>query len=316
MMRPRHAATLLVLATACYLPVGWGADNALAPDPDHDCRACEGWNEPIEPFRVHGNTWYVGTSGLAALLVTARNDDGSDALVLLDGGLTQSAPLIAENISSLGYRLGDVKVILNSHAHFDHAGGIAALQRASGANVVASHIAAESLRSGAVRPYDPQAGYAPENGFPPIDDVHVVADGGTVRVGDLVLTHRWTPGHAPGSSSWFWQSCEAGECVNLVYADSLGPVSAEGFRFSAPVDEFGGKTTADMLEASTRFLREFDCGVLVSPHPFYFDMTAKLEARANDPSVNPFLNPSECAGLADRFSEALEARLTEERSGM
>lgn len=284
----------------------------LQPDPDFECSACAGWNEVQAPFRIHGNTWYVGTAGLAALLVVGRHEDGRNALVLIDGGLTQSAMLIAQNIEQLGYRLDEIDVILNSHAHFDHAGGIAALQRASGARVVASPIAQRSLTQGAVRPFDPQAGYAPGNGFPAVQNVEPLADGETLLVGDLALTLHWTPGHAPGSSSWSWRSCEAEDCVNVLYADSMGPVSAEGFRFSAPVEAFDGSSTADMLDRSLAFLRDFDCEILISPHPFYFGLSAKLALQSDAPGTNPFKDPSECASLASRFSTALAERLEEE----
>jgi phosphoribosyl 1,2-cyclic phosphodiesterase len=112
--------TLILLA-------GTSTAAELIPDPRHDCEYCEAWSRTGEPFRVFGNTWFVG-GALSSILITS--DKGH---VLIDGGLTQSAPQIAANIAKLGFRLEDVKYILNSHTHYDHAGGIAALQRASGA---------------------------------------------------------------------------------------------------------------------------------------------------------------------------------------
>ena len=107
---------------------------AAADDENHlHCDNCDEWNEPQAPFNIFGNTWYVGTGGLSAILVT-----GPEGHVLLDGALPQSAAQIQANIEALGFRIGDVKLIVNSHEHFDHAGGIAALQRASGATVAAS----------------------------------------------------------------------------------------------------------------------------------------------------------------------------------
>ncbi len=281
-------------------------------DTPHECSSCDGWNEPVAPFRIHGNTWYVGTAGLSALLVVGKHRDGRDALVLLDGALTQSAPLIARNIESLGHSLDDIEVILNSHTHFDHAGGIAALQRASGARVVASAQAAGALRTGQVDAHDPQAGYAPANGFPPVENVETLADGGVLDVGDLALTLNWTPGHAPGSTSWSWRSCEDGACINVIYVDSMGPVSSEGFRFSDPVDAFNGASTADMLRESIEFLSGFDCGVLIASHPFYFDMDARLAAIEAGAEDNPFIDPAACRARADGFAAALDERLARE----
>src|SRR5215211_1181476 len=108
-----------------------------------ECPSCAEWNQPHRPFRLHGDTYFVGTHGLSAILITSPAGH-----VLVDGALPESAPLIRANIEALGFRMRDVKLIVNSHAHFDHAGGIAALQRASGARVLASAWSAEVMTRG------------------------------------------------------------------------------------------------------------------------------------------------------------------------
>jgi metallo-beta-lactamase class B len=135
------ASTVLWLAQA---PV-------LKPDPPTKCGPCDEWNRPLDPFRVYGNTFFVGTAGLTAILVTS--DAGH---ILLDAGLPQTAPVIDANIRKLGFKTEDIRLIVNSHAHFDHAGGIAALQRFSGATVAAGEAGARALRQGAPTPDDPQ----------------------------------------------------------------------------------------------------------------------------------------------------------------
>lgn len=298
-----------LLTITCMASAATAAE--LIPDEPFECRACPEWNQPQVPFRVFGNTWYVGPAGLASLLVEAGKDEnGRPALVLLDGGLTQSAPQIDANIRVLGFDPADIRVILNSHAHFDHAGGIAALQRATGARVIASEQAAPALRAGAVHAHDPQAGYAPENGFPPITSVETLPDGGRFTVGDTTFTLHWTPGHTPGATSWSWETCERGTCATVLYADSLGPVAAPGFRFADPVEAFDGRSTAQMLAGSIGFLRRFDCGVFLAPHPFQFDLEGKLARRSEDRSSNPFLAPTDCEAHADRVEAALNERLT------
>ena len=102
----------------------------LQPDAAYDCERCEEWNEPINPFRIHGNTWYVGTDGLSSILI-----DSGEGFILVDGGLPQSAARIVENIRGLGFDPLDIQAILVSHAHFDHAGGVSALQRMTRADV-------------------------------------------------------------------------------------------------------------------------------------------------------------------------------------
>jgi metallo-beta-lactamase class B len=310
MIRFAALSCLLLILT---LSPGLGEAYELVPDPEFECNACEAWNQPQTPFRVFGNTWYVGPAGLTALLVDAGTDDeGRPALVLLDGGLTQSAALIDANIRVAGFDPAEIRVIVNSHAHFDLAGGIAALQRATGARVIVSEEAEPAFRTGQVPTHDPQAGYAPENGFPPVDNLETLPNGGQFTVGNTTFTLHWTPGHTPGSTSWSWETCDRGQCATVLYADSLGVVSSPGFRFSDPVSEFDGRSTAELAAGSVGFLRRFNCGVLIFPHPFYFNLEDKLAQRSANPEVNPFLDPNACKEAADRFETALDKRLTEE----
>jgi metallo-beta-lactamase class B len=144
-------------AIALITPMGLAvAQVAVPPLPSADsvrCASCAEWNAPRPPAHLFGNVYYVGTQGLSAVLVTSPQGH-----ILLDGGLPESAARIRENIEALGFRIADVKLILNSHAHFDHAGGIAALQRMSGAKVMSRGEAAPVLRTGGALPSDPQFG--------------------------------------------------------------------------------------------------------------------------------------------------------------
>jgi metallo-beta-lactamase class B len=207
-----------------------------------------------------------------------------------------------------------VQLILNSHEHFDHAGGMAALQRYSGAGVVVSEAALEAFHTGQVSAIDPQAGYAPENGFPPIPTATALAGGETLELGGNRFTLNPTPGHAPGSTSWSWEACEDSSCLTVLYADSMSAVAAPGFQFSQALEGLHGATTADQLRDSISFLRGFDCDILLSPHTMYFGMEEKLEARANGATDNPFHAPADCAQLADRLEKALDKRLEQEQA--
>src|SRR5919112_5146995 len=189
------------------------------------CPSCAEWNEPQRPFRLHGDTYFVGTHGLSAILITSPAGH-----VLIDAALPESAPIIRSNIEALGFRVQDVKLIVNSHVHFDHAGGIAELQRLSGARVAASPWSAEVLTKSGVGKGDPQFG-----GIPPVALVpraETLRDGQTLRVGDIRLTAHFTPGHTPGGTSWTWESCEGKRCLSLVYADSMTAGSTDPVRFS------------------------------------------------------------------------------------
>lgn len=235
---------------------------SLRSDTPIVCDDCDGWNKPHEPHKIFGNSYYVGPAGLGSVLITS--DQGH---ILLDGGLPQSAAVIDANIRKLGFRTEDVKFILNSHAHFDHAGGIAALQRASGATVVASSSGAEALQQGGPTADDPQFNYGPNRGkFPAVKNVRVVADGDTVRHGPLAVTMHFTPGHTPGSTTWSWRSCEGSRCLTIVYADSLNAVSAPQFKFS------GGGKHQDLVPAfrhSISTVADLPCDMLVTVHPAF-----------------------------------------------
>jgi metallo-beta-lactamase class B len=277
----------------------------LAVDTPKLCTNCEGWNKPQAPFRVFGNTWYVGTAGLSAILVVT--DDG---LILLDGALAQSASLIHENIRQLGFDTRDIKIILNSHPHFDHAGGINALQRHSQAKVVAGTGAIEALRTGEVPSTDPQFAFGPDaNSFPAIANVSLIEDKASIELGGTVLTAHYTPGHTPGGTSWTWQSCEGDRCLNVVYADSLSAVSAEGFKFSGPN---GPSVAAEQITTSTQIIGNMDCDVLLSPHPFLFKMAGKLETRLTNPQAQPFIESDACLEYSKYFQDWLKKRLEEE----
>jgi metallo-beta-lactamase class B len=279
---------------------------AIAPAVAHDdapekCSMCEEWNRPQAPFQIYGNTWYVGTAGLSAVLVTSP-----EGHILLDGALIQSAPLIAKNIETLGFRIQDVKLILNSHAHNDHAGGIARLQRMSGAKVVASASGAKALRDGHVVSDDPQ--YEPKSTLPRVAAVDVVGDGDTVSVGALRLKAIYTPGHTPGATTWTWQSCENSRCLNVVYADSLNAYSNDTFRFTG---DAAHPDLSASFNASIDKVRKLACDVVVSVHPGATDTFKK--AAAKTASHNPFIDPNGCRNYVVEPQQLLDKRLKQEK---
>lgn len=256
---------------------------------------------PQTAFRIFGNTYYVGTHGLSSILVTSRAGH-----VLIDGGLPESAERIVDNIQSLGFRIEDVKIILNSHVHFDHAGGIAKLQLWSGARVLASKWSAAVMKMGHVGRDDPQ--YSELRIIAPIKNVHQLEDGETFRVDTIAMTAHLTPGHTPGGTSWTWQSCEGDICRELVYADSLAPVSAAGFQFSEH------RATLADFQTSFAFLETTLCDILVTPHPEVAQLWDRLDMRRQGVMPDPIINSSACRQLAKQGRERLRQRLEEERA--
>ena len=263
---------------------------------DTSCSSCAEWNRPHGPVQVFGNTWYVGTDGLTALLVTS-----AEGHVLIDGALPESAPQILANITAAGFRLRDVKVILNSHAHFDHAGGLSALQQATGAPVVASPRSAPWIRAGTPQPDDPQFGTI--RGYPPVRTVREIADGDTVRVGPVQLVMTLTPGHTPGGTTWRWRSCDGARCLWLVYADSFTPLAAPAFRYTTNRAYADGPT--DFPRSMERW-RTMPCDLLITPHPMGSNLWARMQGSA------PLVDSGACRDYADKAALSWKNRLDTE----
>jgi len=184
-----------------FTSLACAAAGLLACVPD---ASANDWNTPQEPFALYGNSYYVGTRGLSSVLITSPQGH-----ILIDGGSLDSPVHIVRNIRRLGFKVEDIRIILNSHEHADHAGGIAELQRLSGAEVKASAAAAPVLRSGRPAKGDPQ--YDNLDDMQPVAKVSIVRDGDTVALGPLRVTLHATPGHAPGGSTWTWTSSEGGK---------------------------------------------------------------------------------------------------------
>lgn len=273
------------------------AAEVFEADPPVNCHSCDDWNQPQEPFQVFGNTYYVGMAGVSAVLV-----DGGSELLLLDAGLPQSAAPILANIRELGFDPANISTVVLSHAHFDHAGGINAIQRYSGARVLTSEAGAASLRRGDLLPDDPQYDQPQESrAFPAVENVVVVEDGSQHVVGHATIRGVYTPGHTPGGMSWTWTACEDDRCLDIVYADSIGPVSVDGYRFS---DGLG-----DELARSARRVAELDCDILLVTHPFVFNMQEKFEqGRA------AFVDADACRNYGEKSLENLHKRLATENA--
>jgi metallo-beta-lactamase class B len=259
------------------------------------------WNAPQKPFRIHGRTWYVGTQGLSAILV-----DTGQGLALFDGDLPVSAPLIEANIRALGFRLRDVRWILNSHAHADHAGGIAALQRDSGAEVLASAAGAHALALGGADPADPQYGLAPA--YPAVRHARTVRDGETLQLGDVAITAHYTPGHTPGSTSWSWTSCSEGQCLHVVYADSLTALGSARFRYSDHPDR------VEAFRKSIATVAALPCDILLTPHPDASGFWQKVARRTSDADSAPLVDAGACRAYAAAAARKLDATLAQERA--
>lgn len=257
------------------------------------CGDSQDFNKPAPPVRIHANTYLVGSCGISSILIVGDQGD-----VLIDGGTEQDADLIADNIRALGYRPQDIRFILTSHEHPDHAGGIAKLQQLSGATLVTSSPAAKVLSSGAPAASDPQFGILKT--FPPAQVGRTVSDGDEVRLGNLMLSAMATPGHTAGALSWRWLSCDGGVCRTIVYADSLTPVSAPNYRFS------DHPALVAAFRASIAKLAASPCEILLTPHPAQSAMPHRLALG------QPLFDENACKNYSAKVSKQLDERLAQE----
>lgn len=227
------------------------------------------WLAPQDPFPVYGNTYYVGTHGIGAVLITSPAGH-----ILIDGGPPAAADQIAAHVRALGFKVEDIRYILNGHDHFDHAGGIAALQKMSGATVLGSPSSIAVLKSGQPDKRDPQ--YPSLIPMAPVANTRAVRDGEVVTLGPLAVTAHFTPGHTPGATSWTWQSTEGGKTMRVVYADSLTAIAADGRSFSR--NPLYPNARAD-VERSIATIEGLECDVLVSAHPDFGDLWERKERK-------------------------------------
>ncbi len=301
---------LLVHNAYAQIPASWQqntGDHSQRSDPPKSFRmpASErqniaenpSWTAPQKPIRIYGNTWYVGPHGLGVYLVTAPTGD-----VLIDGGVPGDAPLIEANIRHLGIPLRDIKWILNSQAHSDHAGGIAQLAHDTGAQVIASAADTPLLERGGYD--DPE--YGDRFPWPAINVARTASDGESLHLGDLALNANSTPGHTKGNITWTWMSCEGTRCLHMVDAGSL---YAPGYKL------IGNPNYPDIVEDfehSFAVVAALPCDIALAPHPELVDFWARM-AKREQGDVNALIDPAGCRAYANEARESFEAQLAKQR---
>lgn len=279
-------------------PVADANDPLLKPiAPDYANR----WLGAAPPTKVYGNFYLVGFSDLNVGLIKT-----SEGLILIDGAVPQAVRDIEKNVQSLGFKLSDIKYILNTEPHYDHAGGLAALSRDTGATVVAGELAVEELRTGVGNPKEPQGTILEP--IPGVTKIRGVKAGEKITLGDVTVTAVATPGHTLGSTSWSWQSCEGNDCKSMVFAASPNPASADEYRFSS-VD---GKPYVDAYATTFAALRAMPCDILITAHPSQSGGADKLKQLTAGTKPNPYVDANACKALAGTFEKKLKDRLAKE----
>lgn len=270
------------------------------------------WNRAVEPFRIAGNLWYVGASDVTSFLITTPAGH-----VILDGGFAETAPQILANIRKLGFEPTDVKYLLSSHAHLDHAGGLAELERATGAQVVASAEDAPALESGGRDDF----AWGDTMTFPAVKVDRRIADGDTVALGGTTLVAHLTPGHTRGCTTW---TLALGDAEPRLHALFLCSVTAPGYRL---VGNDKWPEIAAAFAATFRKLETLPCDYFLAAHGSVFDLEGKRKRAtmglgvgggpARGPAAgpaNPFLDAVGCRAYLKSAQENFENELARQRA--
>lgn len=250
------------------------------------------WNQPVPAFRIIGNVHYVGATDIASYLITTPQGH-----ILLEGGFAETAPLIAQSVRELGFRVEDIKILLTSHAHLDHAGGLAELKRLSGARLLATAPEAEALGRGGKGDFH----WGDKLRFPAVVADQIIGDGETVSLGGVTLTAHLTPGHTKGCTTWTLRVTEHDRAYEVVFMASL---TAPGYDLvsNAAYPNIG----ADLLR-SCEILRTLPCDVFLAPHGQAFSLPEKRTLLGA--ATNPFIDPAGYRAAIDQAERDIRHRL-------
>jgi len=250
------------------------------------------WNQPVKPFKIIGNVYYVGAAEVSSYLITT-----SQGHILLDSGFAETVPQIKQNVAQLGFRMEEVKVLITSHSHADHVGGIALLKQATGAKLMVSEADAEALARGGKN--DPNFG--DRFAFEPVVTDRKLRDGDTVQLGDVTLTARLTPGHTKGCTTWTMKVREGGKQYDVLI---IGSTSVPGYKL---IGNTGYPNIVEDYESSFRLLKTLRCDVFLAPHGSFFALHEKIK-RLGEPQ-NPFINKDDFPRYLERSEQTFRAEL-------
>lgn len=258
------------------------------------------WTEPIDPFRIIGNVYYVGTAELTSYLIAT-----SAGHILLDAPMEENVPHLLRSIKSLGFDPEDIEIMINSHAHFDHAGGFSEIRRVTGARLLISAPDAELLERGGRNDF----AFGDSAAFTPAKADEVISDHQVVELGGSRLTAIATPGHTMGGTSWVMEVEEEGQTYTVLFANSM---SAPGYDLVA--NEKYPQIMEDYRRSFER-LGQIDADVFLSTHGSFLNLRQKAAAIRKGTGPNPFIDPAESKRFVERWSGEIENQYTEQKAG-
>lgn len=264
----RYCVAILFISCSLFCPPTTSAQA------DEESRS---WNQPVKPFRIIGNIYYVGASDVTSYLIVTPQGH-----ILLDSGFVETVPQIQQNVAQLGFRLEDVKILINSHAHYDHAGGLAQLKQLMGAKLMVSEPDAALLAAGGKGDF----AFGDRFSYPAVKADRLLRDGDEVELGGVKLVAHVTPGHTKGSTTWTMKVQQGAKEYNVVF---VGSTSAPGYKL---VDNEQYPTIAEAYARTFRLLKTLPCDVFLAPHGMFFSLKEKLKLLAEGKEPNPFIDPN------------------------
>jgi metallo-beta-lactamase class B len=258
------------------------------------------WTEPFPPFRIAGNLYYVGSKGLANFLVATPQGN-----ILINSDLEANVPMIEASVKKLGFRFKDTKILLISHAHFDHDAGSAKIKQMTGARYMVMDADVSVVESGGK--LDFQYGNRPDFRYRPTKVDRVLHDGDEVTVGNTVLVAHLTPGHTKGCTTWTMKVTEGGKSYNAVIVGS--PYVNPGYRL---VHNRNYPLIAEDYERMWRVLKSLPCDIFLGAHGSYFGLEEKYP-RLKDGSENPFLDPDGYKKFVAQAEQDFRAELAKQQ---
>ena len=263
-------------------------------------QAAPDWTNPFPPYRIIGNIYYVGSQGLASYLITTPQGH-----ILINSSLESSVPLIRDSIEKLGFKFSDVKILLISHAHWDHCAGSASIKELTGAKYMVMDADVPEIEAGGKGNF--QYGDSPSSRYQPTKVDRVLHDGDEVKLGDTVLTARLTPGHTKGTTTWTMKAKEGDKTYNVVIVGS--PNVNAGYRL---VNNALYPQIASDYERMFRILKSLPCDVFLGAHGNYYGMEAKY-ARMKEGAANPFIDPEGYKNYVAEREQAFRTELAKQK---
>jgi metallo-beta-lactamase class B len=261
------------------------------------------WTNPFPPYRIIGNVYYVGSQGLAAYLITTPQGN-----ILINSNLEKSVPMIRDSVEKLGFRFSDTKILLISHAHWDHCAGSAAVKELTGAKYMVMDADVPAIEDGGKVNFGRDAKYGDSgtSQYQPAKVDRVLHDGDAVKLGDTVLTAHLTPGHTKGTTTWTMKVADGGKTYNVVIVGS--PNVNPGYKL---VNNALYPQIASDYERMFRVLKSLPCDVFLGAHGNYYGMEAKY-ARMKVGEPNPFIDPDGYKSYIAEREESFRAELAKQ----